>query len=104
MGGYVCKNFVTVNIGEKYDIESPNVIIDLPRANKVVSIIENIDNDKSLYLVVDMLSHLTGLENHLNEHQKLDILTRLDAVVDKKLPDINNIDHLGYKVLAKIQC
>ncbi len=90
-----------INIGEKYDIESPNVLIDLPSANTVISIIENIDNDEALYLVVDVLTHLTGLQNHLNEHQKLDILARLDAIVDRKLPDINNIDHLGYKILSK---
>lgn len=91
-----------INIGEKYDLESPNVPIDLQRANKAISITENIDNDESLYLVVNILAHLTGLQNnHLNEPQKLDILNRLDTIVDKKLPDINNIDHLGYKVLAK---
>lgn len=90
-----------INIGEKYDIESPNVSIDLPRANTIISIIENFDNDESLYLVVDIFSHLIGLQNHLSEHQKLDILTRLDAIIDKKLPDINNINHPGYKILSK---
>jgi len=28
-------------------------------------------------------------------------LAKLDTLVDKKLPDINNINHLGYKILAK---
>jgi hypothetical protein len=91
-----------INIGDDYDHESPNTPIDLQRANKVVSIMENVDNDEFLCFIVDILTHLTGLQNsHLNESQKLDILTRLDTIVDKKLPDINNIDHLGYKVLAK---
>jgi len=91
-----------INIGDKYDLESPNASIDLQRANKVVSIIENVDNDHYLYQIVNMLAHLTGLQNnHLSEPQKLDILTKLDTLVGTKLPDINNIDHPGYKVLSK---
>src|SRR6266498_1568675 len=91
-----------LNIGEKFDYESPNISIDLQRANKAVSIIENFDNDELLYLALDSLTHLVALQHsNLNEQQKLDVLTRLDAIVDKKLPDINNIDHEGYKVLSK---
>lgn len=91
-----------LNIGEGFDEESPNVPIDIQRANKALSIIENIDNDEYFWLSSRILANLTALEtSHFNEQQRLDILAKLDALVESKLPDIKNIGHPGYKVLIK---
>lgn len=91
-----------LNIGEGFDEESPNVPIDVQRANKAISIIENIDNDEYFWLASRILANLTALDaSHFSEQQRLDILAKLDALVETKLPDINNIGHKGYKVLVK---
>lgn len=91
-----------LNISEDFDEESPNVPIDIQRANKALSIIENIDNDEYFWLSARILSNLTALEaSQFSEQQRLDILARLDVMVETKLPDIKNIGHPGYKILTK---
>ena len=91
-----------INIAEKYDHERPNVPIDLQRANKAISIIDFMDYDDLIYYAVKLLAYLTSSDhNSMSESQKLDVLDKLDRIVDDKLPDPQNIDHPGFKVLAK---
>jgi hypothetical protein len=98
----VARSLLHLNIGDPFDQEAPNVPIDLPRANTALTLIERIDNDEVIAALVDMLAHLVALPaSRLSEAQRLDILRALDDIVDRKLPDLKNIRHEGYKIVLR---
>lgn len=84
--------------------EMPNMPIDLQCANKILYILENMEQDQSISHVVEAFTH--AIENpgsQLIEQQRLDILVKLEALLELKLPDRRNINHTGYKILCKSQ-
>jgi hypothetical protein len=100
-GNIAYRVLTKTNIGDNLDIETPDISLDLPRANKALLALNHIENDETIYLIVNLFTHLISLNiAELNETQKLDLLLKLGKIVDTKLPDRQNIDHPGYQLLA----
>lgn len=102
LANITARALLRINIGEAFDEDAPNVSIDVQRANKAMAVIEKIDHDEYFSISARIIANSVALESsYLNEQQRLDLLTKLDVMVDRKLPDIKNIGHTGYKVLTK---
>jgi hypothetical protein len=85
------------NIEDPIDAESPNASIDLQTSDRIQEILDSIEYDTSLYPVIRAFTHaIENPESQLNEAQRLNILAKLDDLVEKKLPDPKNIKHNGF--------
>jgi hypothetical protein len=88
------------NVCDPLDEEPPTVCLDLAMANKILRILEFTERDQEISHITHLLCHSISNDNcKLNENQKLDILTRLESIISKKIPDVKNITHKGYEVI-----
>ena len=72
-------------------------------AYDIVKILEYLEIDSDIYSVIDAL--VSSMTNKINKtsftaQQKQDIGSKLKNIIDSKLPDVKNIQHVGYKVAA----
>ncbi|MBP7998029.1 MAG: hypothetical protein KA314_02530 [Chloroflexi bacterium] len=98
-------------IGDPVDLDSLNANMDYQRASTYCDVLERISTDTFFYTsteyLVDALIQTETIKKGqkierciLNEKQALRIGRRLIELIDKKLPDLNNIRHEGYKIAA----
>lgn len=75
-----------------------------PIFTQALSILEFIDADAIFYNAIQAVTsaiEVSCVSRHVEKLQAYDLLQKLDMLVDKKLPDLQNITHDGYLVIAK---
>ena len=89
------------NIFDPIGTETPNVCIDFDTINEVIRIINFCDRDQEIYNITQLLCHCISNANcRLPEIRKIDFLTKIEDLINRKLPDKINIFHNGYQILA----
>jgi hypothetical protein len=84
---------------DKYKISQENVL-------DILQILELIDTDSKFYSILESLvDALCGKANKdcFSAQQKTDYANRIYLFIDKKLPDLRNIKHNGFKLTALAQ-
>ncbi len=93
--------------GDPVDLDSLVTQVEYPDALQVCDVISEMETDAVIYgaidRLVDSLIHQTNAQSEkctLLEKHSLTIAKRLMKVINERLPDQNNIKHLGYKIAA----
>ncbi|UQZ35441.1 hypothetical protein C2I18_19075 [Paenibacillus sp. PK3_47] len=96
---------------ESIDLKSLYAKIDYKEAIQVCDLLEKISEDATIASVISCLCNLITEPYGINklrgtfssEKQLLNIAERLSRIIQEKLPESNNIQHEGYKLLALAQ-
>lgn len=85
-----------------YEGDVLNNKVELQDIYNTISILELCELDNNIYLIIDEICKLEIIKT-LTKLQLLDIVDKLNKIIDKKLPDQKNIKHDGYKIIAKLK-
>ncbi|MDO9086015.1 MAG: hypothetical protein Q7U53_07410 [Anaerolineaceae bacterium] len=92
------------NINDLLDDQPSSSCFDLQIANKILKLLEYATRDQEVYLICRLMCQSISSEScKLPEGKKLDILTKIEDIIQNKLPDTLNIYHEGYFILANGQ-
>tara|TARA_R110002012_G_scaffold35642_1_gene101464 strand:- start:192 stop:5156 length:4965 start_codon:yes stop_codon:yes gene_type:complete len=70
--------------------------------NRVLDVLENTINDSSISYQTRIICHaIKNNQKPLSDTQISVMTDRLEKIIDEKLPDKNNLQHDGYKLLAR---
>tara|TARA_R110000851_G_C13101390_1_gene568464 strand:+ start:2132 stop:7066 length:4935 start_codon:yes stop_codon:yes gene_type:complete len=70
---------------------------------KAVNILKLVETDNIIFIILNDICNSLKESKLINDAQKIDIKNRLSELINKNLPDKNNIVHNGYKILASAQ-
>jgi len=94
-------------LSDPYDFTMhDSYLISYDDAVEICDLIEHFSTDANIYIYIELL--IDSLLSKVNRirfttQQKIDIANRLQNIVDRKLPDQNNIKHDGYKIITRAQ-
>lgn len=104
---YICKAILEkVPSTEPFDKPSEAVYknANLRDLLDLCQLLELINVDNNIYIFISDISMILASKEYKNTFsfpQKSDIKRRLQGIIDTKLPDKNNIQHEGYKIVAE---
>ncbi len=76
--------------------------IDYEGIKKVLELTNLMSNDYFIVSqIIDIRKSATSKNTKISTQQRIDIKTELDKIATTKLPDENNIRHIGYQILVK---
>lgn len=82
---------------DKYDSDFNDIL-------KTVSLLELIETDSVLYdLINQIYNSISNNKNTFSKIQIADIAEKIKLLIDKKLPDLRNIKHQGYKIISNVK-
>lgn len=94
-------------LSDPYEYSSGNGFkITYSDALDIVHLLSHLSTDWIIYRHINLLADTfcsQQSKDKFTREQKTDILLRLEKIVNEKLPDENNINHQGYKIIAQAQ-
>jgi hypothetical protein len=84
------------------DLEKTNSLVTYDDALEICALLNNLKEDNLIFTIVNDLSNRLKSKEALPYEKRRLIYEKLKEIIDKKLPDFENIKHNGYKILCEI--
>lgn len=99
----ICKYLFTKCLPEDVcEDNTEGYIVDFERVKEILELTSQMTNDYFIAAqVIDIRKSITSKNTKISNQQKIDIRKEFEKIANSKLPDNNNIRHLGYQILVK---
>lgn len=88
---------------EHYEGEILNYKSTFDNLFKAIKVLNEIETDHLLYFQISEITKVIKEGSKLSKQQKTELRSRIEDIINVKLPDQKNITHQGYKILSKVQ-
>lgn len=87
---------------EVCDSKSDGYAIDHSTVEKILELTNLMENDYFIsHQIINIRQSILSKDTKISSQKKIDIRTEFEKIANSKLPDLNNIKHLGYQLLVK---
>jgi len=89
---------------EPYDRPQKGYGISFGDAIKICDVLEKVSTDAMIvHFIIVLVDDISSSRSNLSREQKQTVVQRLSKIIEEQLPDKNNIQHDGYKILCQIR-